>query len=95
VKLQLKYFQVSTRQKRLVEANLYFDDLCTTQKPKQFGGSANILDMMNERGIFPCDVDVNGNIKSQYNTTHWLGLILLMTLSLVDLCTWSSSHLWD
>jgi hypothetical protein len=68
VKLELKYFQVSRQQKWLVEANLYFDDLCTTQQPKQFGGSANILEMMDERGIFPCDVDVNGNIKSQcYN----------------------------
>ena len=82
VKLQLKYFQVSTRQKRLVEANLYFDDLCTTQSPKQFGGSANILDMMNERGIFPCDVDVNGNIKSQgydleiqYYPLAWFDLV--------------------
>jgi len=68
VELELKYFQVSKGRKRLVEANLFFSDLCTTQAPRHFGGSPDILDMMNERGILPCDVDINGKIASQgYN----------------------------
>jgi hypothetical protein len=65
VKLELKYFQVARGDKRLVDAKLFFDDLCTTQEPVQFGGSVTILDMMQERGIFPCDVDINGKMKSQ------------------------------
>ncbi|KAL7555003.1 hypothetical protein ACHAWF_018580 [Thalassiosira exigua] len=65
IQLELKYFQVSKGKKRLVEAGLYFDDLCTTQQPEYFGGSLHILDMMRERGILPCHVDVNGAIKSQ------------------------------
>lgn len=68
VELELKYFQVTKERKRLVEANLFFSDLCTTQAPRYFGGSVDILDMMNERGILPCDVDINGKMKSQnYN----------------------------
>lgn len=68
IKLELKYFQVARGDKRLVDVKLYYDDLCTTQEPVQFGGSVTILDMMQERGIFPCDVDINGKMKSQgYN----------------------------
>ncbi len=65
IHLEMKYFQVSKGQKRLVEANLYYEDLCTTQLPEHLGGSTSIKDMMQERGIEPCDVDVNKNIKSQ------------------------------
>ena len=68
IELELKYFQVTKGRKRLVEANLFYSDLCTTQPPRHFGGSHDILDMMNERGISPCDVDINGDITSQrYN----------------------------
>lgn len=68
VELELKYFQVTKEKKRLVEANIFFSDLCTTQAPRHFGGSLDILDMMNERGILPCDVDINGEMTSQsYN----------------------------
>jgi len=68
VELELKYYQVTKERKRFVEANLFFSDLCTTQAPRHFGGSHDILDMMNERGILPCDIDINGVIKSQsYN----------------------------
>ena len=72
VQLELKYFQISKGKKRLVDARLYFDDLCTTQQPEHFGGSLPILDMMQERGIFPCDVDINGSMKS-----HDYGLEIL------------------
>jgi hypothetical protein len=82
VQLELKYFQVSKGEKRLVEAMFYFDELCTTQQPVHFGGSTNILDMMQERGIYPCDVDINGNIKSQgynldiqYYPLRWFDLL--------------------
>lgn len=68
VELELKYYQVTKERKRLVEANIFFSDLCTTQAPRHFGGSHEILDLMNERGILPCDVDINGEIKSHgYN----------------------------
>ena len=82
VQLELKYFQMSRGRKRLVEARVYFDDLCTTQQPDHFGGSIPILDMMQERGIFPCDVDINGNMKSlnydldiKYYSLGWFDLL--------------------
>lgn len=76
VELEVKYFQESKGNKRLVEVSLYYEDLCTTQKPEQFGGNANILSTMKERGIVPCEVDVEGNIKShQYNLeVHYFSL---------------------
>lgn len=82
VHLELKYYQVSRGTKRLVEANMYFDELCTTQQPEEFGGSLPILDMMQERGIFPCEIDINGNMKSdgydleiQYYSLPWFDLL--------------------
>lgn len=68
VELELKYFQITKERKRLVEAEILFSDLCTTQAPHFFGGSVEFLDMMNERGILPCNVDINGKMKSHsYN----------------------------
>ena len=82
VELELKYYQVTKERKRLVEANVFFSDLCTTQAPRHFGGSHEILDMMNERGILPCDIDINGEIKSQsynleisYHPLPWFDLL--------------------
>ncbi|KAL3768820.1 hypothetical protein ACHAWU_006921, partial [Discostella pseudostelligera] len=82
VTLEMRYFQVSRGHKRLVEANLYFEDLCTTQTPEHVGGSTNVNDMMQERGILPCDVDVNGNMNSrgynlviQYYPLGWFDLL--------------------
>ena len=49
--LEMKYFQFSKGQKRLGEANLYYEELCTTQLPEHLGGSTSIKDMMLERGI--------------------------------------------
>ncbi len=80
--LEMKYFQFSKGQKRLVEANLYYEELCTTQLPEHLGGSTRIKDMMLERGIDPCDDDVNGKIKSQgydlvisYYALGWFDLL--------------------
>ena len=66
IRLGLRYYQMTKGRKRLVDARLYFEDICTTQKPEHFGGSLHILDMMQEREIYPCEVDVNGNMKSQH-----------------------------
>ncbi len=82
VELELKYFQISSGTKRLVEATIYFDHLCTTQKQEYFGGSTKILDIMKERGILPCESDINGDIKSdnydliiQYYPLGWFDLL--------------------
>ena len=64
IQLDLEYYQVSKGQKRLVHAELFFDDLCATVKPLQFGGNQEILDLAMAKGILPCDVDINGNLKS-------------------------------
>lgn len=47
-----------------MDASLYFDDLCTTLKPRHFGGNGKLLDLMAAQGIDPCEVDVHGNMKS-------------------------------
>ena len=82
IELELKYFQVSKGKKRLVEATMFFDQLCTTQAPEHFGGSTSILSIMEERGILPCEVDINGIIKSdrydlkiQYFALGWFDLL--------------------
>lgn len=82
IRLELRYYQMTKGRKRLVDARLHFEDICTTQKPEHFGGSLHILDMMQERGIHPCEVDVNGNMKSQhynleihYEALYWFELL--------------------
>ena len=62
VELELEYYQVNKGKKRLVDASLKFDKLCTTFKPKNFGGNADLLDSMASRGIEPCDVNIDGEI---------------------------------
>ena len=80
VELELKYFQMTKGAKRLVEAKLYYADFCTTEDART--GSSNILNAMKERGIVPCDVDINGVIKSRkydlevsYFPLNWLDLL--------------------
>ena len=82
IQLELKYYQMTKGKKRLVESKLYFEELCTTIAPAHFGGSVRILDMMQERRIYPCEVDINGNIKSrgydlqlQYYPLGWFDLL--------------------
>ena len=80
IELELKYFQVTKGIKRLVEARLYYDDFCTTEDART--GSVNIFNAMSERGIEPCDVDVNGLLKSRgydleisYFPLNWFDLL--------------------
>ena len=80
VELELKYFQVTHGSKRLVEAKLYYGDFCTTENART--GSSNILNAMKERGIEPCEVDINGVMKSRnynlevsYSPLNWLDLL--------------------
>ena len=69
LELKLKYFQMTKGKKRLVEARAFYSEKCTTQQPGQFGGSTTILDMMQERGILPCDVDtINGGRATDHST---------------------------
>lgn len=68
ISLDLHYYQVDRGTKRLVTANLYFSNLCTTLRPIYFGGDDEVLQEMAQTGIFPCEVDVNGDLKSRgYN----------------------------
>lgn len=78
--LELKYFQMTKGNKRFVEAHVYFNDFCTTEDAKT--GSATILSVMRERGIEPCEVDINGDIKSlgydlqvSYYPLNWFDLL--------------------
>ena len=64
--LELKYFQLSKYTKRLVETKLSYHELCTTLKPSEYGGNKETLRQMAEQRIYPCEVDINGGIKS-YN----------------------------
>jgi hypothetical protein len=64
VKLSLPYYQVSKGEKRLVRAGVSFENFCTTLRPKSFGGNNRLLDNMLNEGILPCDVDIEGNLKS-------------------------------
>ena len=68
VELDIQYYQVNQGKRRLVAANIYFSDLCTTLKPRHFGGNGELLDLMEGHGIFPCDVDIRGNLKSHEYT---------------------------
>lgn len=62
--LELQYYQKDHFTKRLVSASIYFSELCTTVAPDYFGGDPDVLSQMKELGILPCDVDINGRIKS-------------------------------
>lgn len=64
IKLELQYYQVQKTRKRLVQAVISLEDLCTTLKPLHAGGNEVMLNMMLSQGIHPCDVDINGNLKS-------------------------------
>jgi hypothetical protein len=68
VKLSLPYYQVSKGEKRLVRAGVSFENFCTTLRPKSFGGNNRLLDNMLNEGILPCDVDIEGNLKSIHYT---------------------------
>lgn len=59
IELELEYYQINKGQKRLVEASIKFDDLCTTLQPRQYGGNAALLEEMGARGIEPCEIDVS------------------------------------
>lgn len=82
VKLELAFYQVNKYEKRLVEAFVSFEDLCTTHKPVQSGGNAELVDTMAARGIDPCEIDGHGNLKSaayvlrvDYHSLGWLSLL--------------------
>uniref|UniRef100_A0A7S2LSA9 IPT/TIG domain-containing protein n=1 Tax=Leptocylindrus danicus TaxID=163516 RepID=A0A7S2LSA9_9STRA len=64
VKLELQYYQVQKSRKRLVQAVIFLDDLCTTLKPLHAGGNEVMLNMMLSQGIHPCEIDINGNMIS-------------------------------
>ena len=65
VTLELQYYQMDRYTKRLVSATLYYNNLCTVLKPEHFGGDPNMLREMKDMNILPCDVDINGNLKSR------------------------------
>ena len=65
VTLDLQYYQVDRYTKRLVSATVFFNSFCTTLKPEHFGGDPATLNEMNEMDILPCNVDINGNLKSR------------------------------
>ena len=80
IELELKYFQTSPSTKRLVEARLYYGNFCTTEDAKS--GSSIIIDAMSERGIEPCEIDINGMIKTKgydleisYYPLNWFDLL--------------------
>eukprot|EP00804_Cyclotella_cryptica_P031375 CCRYP_012196-RE/>CCRYP_012196-RE protein AED:0.02 eAED:0.02 QI:303/0.85/0.87/1/0.71/0.62/8/63/3730 len=80
IKLEIKYFQITKGTKRLVEARVYFNNFCTTEDAKT--GRPSIISAMNERGIEPCAVDINGNIKSRtydlevsFSPLNWFDLL--------------------
>uniref|UniRef100_A0A7S4RD69 Uncharacterized protein n=1 Tax=Ditylum brightwellii TaxID=49249 RepID=A0A7S4RD69_9STRA len=82
VELELQYYQVNRGEKRLVSAYIYFDELCTTIKPRQMGGNAELLGLMKGRGIEPCDLDINGKLKSRdyklrvhFHALGWFSLL--------------------
>ena len=56
--LELQYYQLDSFDKRLVEAKLYFGDLCTIFKHPEK------LREMFDQGILPCELDINGDLKS-------------------------------
>ena len=64
VVLELQYYQKDQFTKRLVSASIYYFDLCTTVPPAIYGGDPDVLGQMKEIGIRPCDVDINGRVKS-------------------------------
>ena len=64
ITLELKYYQRTQFDKRLVEGNLYFDELCTTLKPVRHGGNAALLNVMSSQGVEPCALDIQGHVKS-------------------------------
>lgn len=68
ISLDLHYYQVDRGTKRLVTATLYFSNLCTTLRPIYYGGDDKLLQELAQTNIFPCEVDVNGELKSRgYN----------------------------
>ena len=64
VTFELQYYQVDAGNKRLVEANIFFDELCTTLLPVRFGGDPELYRKMEEQRIKPCAFDINGEIES-------------------------------
>ena len=62
--LELQYYQVDRHTKQLVAAYLYYMDKCTTVKPAYYGGDPKTLQKMEDLGIYPCETDYKGNLKS-------------------------------
>jgi len=68
VLFRVQYYQKDYGFKTLVSAEMIYDNQCTTVKPSIFGGNQNILNGMEDQGIFPCAVDITGDIYSyEYN----------------------------
>ena len=60
ITLELKYYQRTQLDKRLVDGKLHFEELCTTLKPERYGGNAGLLKAMVDQGIEPCALDIQG-----------------------------------
>ncbi len=68
VRLNIEYYQVSRGTKRLVRMTVSYMKKCTTELPLHYGGNEDILNAMKKRNILPCEVDVEGNLKSKEYT---------------------------
>jgi Chromosome segregation ATPases len=70
VTLELQYFQLDKYNKRLVSATMYFSKHCTILKPEHFGGDPEKLKEMKALNVTPCQVDINGKMKTLEYTLH-------------------------
>ncbi|CAM9682036.1 unnamed protein product, partial [Discosporangium mesarthrocarpum] len=84
VKLTINYYQMKRGTKRMVDMYFEFSDLCTTIPPEQYGGNTAILDNFAAQNpaIFPCEVDINGDLKDygytlevHYQPLTWMDLL--------------------
>ncbi len=65
VRIVIEYYQVSQETKRFVRATMSLMKKCTTELPLNYGGNSDILNAMKRRNILPCEVDIEGNLKSK------------------------------
>jgi hypothetical protein len=82
IKLAIEYYQTTRGTKRMVSMTFEYSDLCTVVPPREYGGNPTTLSKMEERGIYPCEVDVNGDIKDygytlevEYLALGWWNLL--------------------
>ncbi len=68
VRVNVEYYQVSRGTKRLVRMIVSYVKKCTTELPLNYGGNEDVLNAMKRHNILPCEVDIEGNLKSKAYT---------------------------